>query len=63
MEQRHMRSVAEKMGLKAGTRAYFVDASDTARAAMMLPDIDCPSLLDGAFDHIHLFVTTAFDLG
>jgi hypothetical protein len=62
MEQRHMRSVAEKMGLKAGARAYFVDAPDTARAAMMLPDIDCPSLLDGAFDHIHLFVSTASDL-
>jgi hypothetical protein len=57
-----MRSVAQKMGLKAGARAYFVNAPEVARAAMRLPDIDCPSLLDGAFDHIHLFVSTAADL-
>jgi hypothetical protein len=62
MEHRHMRTVAEKKGLKAGVRAYFVNVPGAARAAMMLPDIDCPSLLDGAFDHIHLFVSTASDV-
>lgn len=57
-----MRSVAEKMGLKAGARAYFVNAPDTARSAMTLPDLDCPETLDGSFDHIHLFVTSAADM-
>jgi hypothetical protein len=62
MEQRHMRTIAEKMGLKASARAYFINAPDAARAAMMLPDIGCLGLLDCAFDHIHQCVTTASDV-
>ncbi|MGL4236319.1 hypothetical protein [Tabrizicola sp.] len=57
-----MRAVAEKMGLKADSRAYFVNAPDTAPAAMALPNLDCPSLLVGAFDHIHVFASNASDL-
>lgn len=57
-----MRTVAEKMGLKAGSRAYFIDAPDAARASMMLPELDIPATLDGLFEHIHLFAWKASDL-
>ena len=57
-----MRTIAEKMGLKAGSRAYFIDAPADARTAMALPELDVPTSLDGMFEHIHLFVLTASDL-
>lgn len=57
-----MRTVAEKMHLKDGARAYFVNAPESTRAAMMLPHLDCPASRDGVFDHIHLFVSTASEL-
>ena len=57
-----MRTVAEKMGLKAGSRAYFIGAPADAHTAMELPELDVPASLGGMFDHIHLFVLTALDL-
>ncbi len=57
-----MRTVAEKMGLKAGSRAYFIGAPADVHAAMKLPELDVPASLDGRFDHVHLFVLTASDL-
>ncbi len=50
------------MGLKAGCRAYFVNAPATACAAMTLPELNVPASLNGTFDHIHLFVSMASDL-
>lgn len=57
-----MRTVAEKMGLRAGSRAYFIGAPSDVHAAMKLPKLETPTSLDGMFDHIHLFVLTASDL-
>lgn len=57
-----MRTVAEKMGLKAGSRAYFISAPSDAHAAMKLPELDIPASLEGMFDHIHLFVSMKSDL-
>lgn len=56
------RTVAEKMGIKPGARAIFVDAPDTAVAAIELPEIDKVSEVEGDFDYIHLFSTSQQDL-
>lgn len=56
------RTVAQKMGLKSGMRAWFSGAPEDALAGMALPDLDRPSKLTGAFDHIHLFVRTQAEL-
>jgi hypothetical protein len=57
-----MRTVAEKMGLKPGNRALFIDAPPSACDAMNLPDLDCPETMTGLFDHIHLFVRLQVDM-
>jgi hypothetical protein len=51
-----MRTVAEKMGVKAGTRAVLVGAPEDAVAAMKLPDLDRAKAMRGMFAYIHLFV-------
>ncbi|HEU4324212.1 MAG TPA: hypothetical protein VFS21_13760 [Roseiflexaceae bacterium] len=50
------RSVAQKMGLKAGTRTLFVHAPEAALAAIELPSLDVSATIDGEFGYIHLFV-------
>jgi hypothetical protein len=57
-----MRNVAEKMGLEPGARSYFSGASDTVLVEMKLPTLHVSEHLDGLFDHIHVFVSTAIDL-
>lgn len=49
------RTVAIKMGIKEGSRAYFANADDEAIAAMNLPDLRILKTLSGEFDYIHLF--------
>lgn len=56
------RTVAEKMGIKTGTRTYFVQASSTILDDMNLPALDCTENLQGEFGYIHLFVKTQDDL-
>lgn len=51
-----MRTVAQKMGIKAGSKAYFKDAPVEALKAINLPDIERSERLTGEFDYIHLFV-------
>ena len=51
-----MKTVAQKMGLQAGMRAIFVDASEDAVAAIAAPELDLAKTLAGEFDYIHLFV-------
>ena len=44
------RTVAQKMGVKPGLRAYLRDAPATAVTAMGLPDLDVPETLTGELD-------------
>jgi hypothetical protein len=53
------RTVAEKMGIKAGVRAYFDAGDDEAIAAIDLPAIDRKTRLVGEFSYLHLFARTA----
>jgi hypothetical protein len=56
------RSVAEKMGIEGGARAYFVGAPDSALRAIELPDLDVARALRGTFDYIHLFSITRAEM-
>lgn len=50
--------VAKKLGIKEGTRAFFVNAPVEAVDAMDPPTLELATELAGDFDYIHLFVTT-----
>ena len=52
------RSVAQKMGIREGSRAFFDNAPESAIAAMALPELDASSRLGGEFDYIHCFCIT-----
>jgi hypothetical protein len=56
------RTVAAKMGVTAGTRAYLANAPSDSVAAMRLPALEVLATLTGAFDYLHLFTTTQQDL-
>jgi hypothetical protein len=56
------RTVAAKMGVKTGMRAYLDNAPAAAVDAMRLPPLDVAPTLTGAFDYLHLFTTTQHDL-
>lgn len=51
-----MKTVAQKMGIKEGSKTYFKDAPLDAVAAISLPKIELIERLIGEFDYIHLFV-------
>jgi len=51
-----MKTVAQKMGIKQGTKTYFKNAPADAVASINLPDISIKQRLVGEFDYIHLFV-------
>ena len=51
-----MKTVAQKMGVKDGSRAYFINAPSDAITSINLPDIDLIESLFGEFDYIHLFI-------
>lgn len=56
------RTVSEKMGIKEGTRAFFVNAPEAAWAAIDPPSLDVASELAGEFGYIHLFAKTRAEL-
>jgi hypothetical protein len=56
------RTVSEKMGIREGTRAIFVNAPEAARGAIDPPSLDVASELAGEFDYIHLFARTQAEL-
>lgn len=57
------RSVAQKMGVRAGARAFFVNAPAVVLEAMELPELEInDELLDGDFDYIHQFAITRADM-
>ncbi|RRB01157.1 hypothetical protein [Larkinella rosea] len=57
-----VKTVSEKMGIKPGARAFFLDAPDDALEAINLPNLNRASNLSGEFDYIHLFVTQQTEL-
>ncbi|MDJ0336562.1 hypothetical protein QMG83_15140 [Salinibacterium sp. G-O1] len=56
------RTVAQKMGIKPGTRAYLVAAPQLAVSAMQLPPLAIARELAGQFDYLHLFTTTQAEM-
>lgn len=56
------RTVAQKMGIKPGTRAHLRDAPAAALAAMDLPDLELDLNLTGEFGYLHLFVVEQDEL-
>lgn len=56
------RSVAQKMGIREGARAFIVSAPETALRAIDLPAVTVRDALDGTFDYIHLFTVTQTDM-
>jgi hypothetical protein len=54
--------VSQKMGIKAGTRAFFMNAPETARKAIELPELQVSEKLDGEFDYIHLFLISQSEM-
>jgi hypothetical protein len=55
-------TVSDKMGIKEGVRAIFVDAPEAALEAIDPPSLDVASELAGEFDYIHLFARTRAEL-
>ena len=49
------------MGIKVGSRAFFMNAPPIALEAINLPSLQIAEKLEGKFDYIHLFVKTAED--
>ncbi len=56
------KTVSEKMGIREGTRAIFVNAPEAALVAIDPPSLDVASELAGGFDYIHLFARTQKEL-
>lgn len=56
------RTVAQKMGVKAGARAIFVNAPEGVVASMRLPELDVVPKLSSELDHIHLFTVSGAEL-
>ena len=50
--------VSKKMGLKADSRAFLLDAPPEAVAAIDPPPLEIAPHLKGDFDYIHFFVKT-----
>jgi hypothetical protein len=61
-EIRMSRSVAQKMGIREGVRAYFVNAPSSALAAIELPELEVSEELEGDFDYIHFFSLTQAEM-
>jgi hypothetical protein len=57
-----MRDVSQKMGLKEGMRAFFVNAPKSALRAIHLPKLDISAELRGKFDYLHCFTLTQTEL-
>src|SRR3712207_4455539 len=56
------RTVSEKMGIEARSRAIFVNAPEAAWGAIDPPSLDLASELAGDFDSIHLSARTQAEL-
>lgn len=52
------RTVAQKMGIKENSSAFFVNSDKEIIDGIHLPRLDVSTTLEGEFDYIHLFVKT-----
>lgn len=52
------RTVAQKMGIKENSSAFFVNSDKEIIDGIHLPCLDVSTTLEGEFDYIHLFVKT-----
>jgi len=57
-----MKDVSQKMGVKEGMRAFFVNAPQSALESINLPSLDIGSELRREFDYLHFFTTTQAEL-
>ena len=57
-----MKSIIEKLGAKAGTRSFFVNAPTEAMAVIDISQLKVGSSLKDQFDYIHLFCRTQDEL-
>jgi len=53
-----MRTVAQKMGIKEKSSAYFENAPKEALEDIRFPEIEISQILKGEFDYIHFFAKT-----
>lgn len=58
MTETTVRTVAEKMGVRHGSRALLREAPPSAVTAMRLPELDLVDSPTAGLDHVHLFVRT-----
>lgn len=56
------RTVAQKMGVKAGSRAYFMSAPQDVLDGLQLPELEVSAQLQGVFDYLHFFVKDQAEL-
>lgn len=56
------RPVSQKMGIKEGSRAFLLNAPETAQSAMELPTLKVATEPEGEFDYIHFFTTAQSDM-
>ncbi|CAN5410967.1 hypothetical protein BH09BAC1_BH09BAC1_17530 [soil metagenome] len=56
------KTVAQKMRIKEGARAIFVNAPEEAVEAIELPPLDISAKLSGDLDYIHLFAKSQAEL-
>lgn len=56
------RSVAEKLGIKEGTRNFLVHAPADVVETMSLPELDLHDRCEGEYGYIHVFVRCKQDL-
>ena len=56
------KTVAQKMGLNEGMRAFFFNAPASVLRAMHLPELNASGNLLGKFDYAHLFTTSQAEM-
>lgn len=50
------------MGIREGTRTFFVNAPESVLKAVQLPDLNLSATLDGTFDYLHLFAMSQAEM-
>ncbi len=56
------RSVATKMGIREGSRAFFDNAPISVLESIDLPDLEVSDDLRGEFDYVHSFCVTQAEM-
>lgn len=55
-------TVSQKMGVKQGMRAFFLNAPQSALSAIDLAGVEGVSALQGEFDYLHFFAKTQVEM-